>query len=119
MQQTFYRWKYLLVLAARMAYATHRAAAVAAVTACSNIAYQINVVKSALDSASVPGYTTAPLFLAPGYCTDLGVFYTLTQYADWQLPHAQPIPFAKVEKCQRLCADFQRHHGGFLATIFS
>lgn len=74
-QQTFYRWGLSLVLRGAWQHATHRAAAVPAVTAYGNIAYQINVVKNALDARLGLEAYYRTLFFAPGYCTDLGVFY--------------------------------------------
>lgn len=74
-QQTFYRWGLSLVLRGAWQHASHYAAAVPTVTAYGNIAYQFKVIKNALDIRLGAETYYRTLFYAPGYSTDLGVFY--------------------------------------------
>lgn len=74
-QQTFYRWGLSLVLRGAWQHASHYAAAVPTVTAYGNVAYQFKVIKNALDIRLGAEAYYRTLFYAPGYSTDLGVFY--------------------------------------------
>lgn len=73
-QQTFDRWGLSIILRGSWQHASH-AAAVPTVTAYGNLAYHFQVVKDALHiRLGVEAYYRT-LFFAPGYCSDLGVFY--------------------------------------------
>lgn len=89
-QQTFYRWGLSIVLRGAWQHASHYAASIPMATAYGNIAYQINVIKNALDIRLGAEIYYRTLFYAPGYCTDLGVFYAQhsTKIGDYPMINA-------------------------------
>lgn len=74
-QQTFDRWGLSIILRGSWQHASHVAAAVPTVTAYGNLAYHFQVIKDALHVRIGMEAYYRTLFFAPGYCSDLGVFY--------------------------------------------
>lgn len=74
-QQTFDRWGLSAVLRGSWQHASHHAAAVPTITVYGNLAYQFPVIKNALSIRLGAEAYYYSLYFAPGYCTDLGVFY--------------------------------------------
>ena len=85
-QQIFARWGLSLLLRGSWQRASRNVAAVPAVTAYGNLAYQFQVVKDALQMRFGVEVFYRTRFYAPGYNTDLGVFYAQRSVAIGNYP---------------------------------